>query len=461
LKAYFCNHPNVSGMQKICGILLVTLALFVQAIAQPTPQNRAELERKRQELQREMDEVKEHLKEIKGNTKRTLAEATLLQRKIQLKNDVINNISQELRYIDDDIYNSNIEIYRQKKEIDTLKAQYARSIVYAYKNRSNYDFLNFLFSSSSFNDAMKRISYLKTYRTYRQQQASNIHKAQDELQRKIGMLNTNKNKKGEVLTTQNKVVKELQDDKKEKDIVINSLKSRADELSNQLAKKKKQDQQLKSLIAAAIKREIAEARAIAKKRDEEEKKRLALIAKNNNNKPPVTAPENNNTPNNTPATPTRRNNKPVREGNVLEPTPEAVALSESFEANRGRLPWPIDNGYIALHYGTNAYQGSRIDIDNPAVTFNTQVGASVKSIFNGEVSSVTNMDEGVVVIIRHGKYFSAYSILASASVSRGQKISTGQMIGRAKANGDNQGEVDLMINVGEKNVNPEGWIRRK
>src|SRR4029079_863949 len=102
----------------------------------------------------------------------------MLNRKIALQEQYISNINRELRSIDDDIYLSNLEIYRLQNQLDTLKVQYARSVVYAYKNRSNYDYLNFIFSASSFNDAVKRVAYLKNYRASREKQVGTILETQ-------------------------------------------------------------------------------------------------------------------------------------------------------------------------------------------------------------------------------------------------------------------------------------------
>jgi septal ring factor EnvC (AmiA/AmiB activator) len=456
-------------MQKISCLFLAAVIAVCSVKAQPvSSQERAELERKRKELQQEMGVVKQDLDKTKQDKRETLGTLTLIENKIDLKNRTIDNLSQELRFIDDDIYYSNIEIYRQRKEIDTLKAQYARSIVYAYKNRSSYDFLNFIFSATSFNDALKRLAYLRTYRAFRSQQAANIVKAKEALEQKLGILSTNKNKKSVVLKGQSDIVRELEDDKKEKDQVLARLKSRENELNAQLQRKKKQDLELKKQIAAIIRREVelakkADAERRKREREEEERRRKALA---NASKPPANptaTPTSPGTGTPAPANNTniaKRTNKPTREGNVLEPTPELAALSQSFEKNRGRLPWPVGNGFISMRYGPQTYMGN-IKIDNPGVTIQTQVGTPVKSIFDGEVSSVSNIEDGFVVIIKHGKYFSSYSILSSVSVNKGDVVKVGQVIGKAGANEEGVGEVDLCMLVGERYVNPEVWISRR
>ncbi len=162
-------------MKKAIYFLFIFVFLPFLVLAQD---EKSQLEKERQEIQNEIKEIQSQFNKVKGRKKQIVGQYNLIDRKIKLQNRYISNISKELRYIDDDIYLSNVEIYRLSKLLDTLKAQYARSVIYAYKNRSNYDFLNFVFSANSFNDAVKRVSYLKSYRAYREQQVTTINETQ-------------------------------------------------------------------------------------------------------------------------------------------------------------------------------------------------------------------------------------------------------------------------------------------
>ena len=152
----------------------------------------------------------------------------------------------------EDIYKNELEIYRLKKELDTLKIKYAQSIVFAYKNRSNYQYLNFLFSATNFNDAIKRVTYLKSYRTLRETQVDNIVKTQSVLQNKIGELSNSKKEQGVVLKAQQVHLQDLEQDKKQKAQVVKDLKGQEKEISAQIRKKELQRQQMKNAIAAII-----------------------------------------------------------------------------------------------------------------------------------------------------------------------------------------------------------------
>ena len=160
-------------------------------------------------------------------------------------------------------------------------------MVYAYKNRSNSDFLNFIFSASSFNDAIKRITYLKSYRTYREMQGENILRTQELLKERIDELSGNKKKKSVVLQTQSKELSVLESQQNEKNELLSKLKAQGKELNNQIAAKKKQMQKVSNAIAAAIKRAQDIARREALEKAKEEKMRRDAEAKKNiaENKP--------------------------------------------------------------------------------------------------------------------------------------------------------------------------------
>jgi len=167
----------------LTGAFLLVMTVFSRAQA-PT-QSRSELEKERAAIQKEIEDVKRSLDETHKNKRETLGQLALLQRRLKLRESAIRNINDQINVIQGDMNESWREILKLRRELDTLRIQYAESIVFAYKNRSNYDFLNFIFSATSFNDAIKRIQYLKSYRAYREERAENIRRTQDLLQSKI------------------------------------------------------------------------------------------------------------------------------------------------------------------------------------------------------------------------------------------------------------------------------------
>ena len=405
--------------------------------------DKAQLEKERQEIQNEIKQINGQLASVKGKTKQIVGQYNLIDRKIKLQNKYISTINKEIRLIDDDIYLSNVEIFRLSKLLDTLKAQYSRSVVYAYKNRSNYDYLNFIFSANSFNDAVKRITYLKSYRAYREQQVNTIKETQALIAKKKEDQLTRKKQKDNALKDQTVQARELEGQKKEKDVVLKELKSQQKDLEKQLAAKRKKDRDLQNAITSIINREIAAAK---KKAAEEAAK----------NKPATTNPT---TPNNNPTT----SAKPVVRESVVFNTEADLKLNAGFENNRLKLPWPVDQGSVCVHYGPYQIPETKLKGDNPGITICTaQPGGNVKAVFDGEVVSVFNVGDSKSVMIRHGKYFTVYSNLASVSVSKGAEVRTNQSIGKVGANEEEGegGKLEFLLMQENKKLNPESWLRR-
>ncbi len=426
-------------------------------------QDKTELEKKRKQTLQEIDMLNNQYNEIKKNKKESIGQLTLIQNKIRLRNEVISTINKQVRAIDGDINTSYVEMRRLQRDLDTLKMNYAQNVVYAYKNRSSYDFLNFLFSATSFNDAVQRISYMRAYRNYRAQQLDAIIKTEELYKQKITQLTNNRKQKNVVLQDQNKEMGELVKDKQEQDNVVKNLKNKEKEISKNIAAKRKQAQSLQASITAIINREIAAAKKEAEAKAKADAKARAdadAKARENAKNNPVA---NNNssiaatTPKTTPAT-----TAPVVKKDVsyLEYNKEDLALGNSFETNKGRLPFPVDNGYVAIGFGPYVVPGTNIKGTQDFITIASPVGTGVKAVFDGEVVSVFDVGGMSAVTVRHGKYFTTYSNLSSVNVSKGQNIKTGQTVGRVGTNLDGEGQIDFILSRENQFLNPSGWLRR-
>ena len=420
-------------------IYLFFTFVFASCFLFAQTEDKTQLEKERQEIQKEIKQIQGEYDKLKGKTKQIVGQYNLIDRKIKLQNKYISNISKELRMIDDDIYLSNVEIYRLSKLLDTLRAQYSRSVVYAYKNRSNYDFLNFIFSANSFNDAIKRITYLKSYRAYREQQVNTIKETQASIAKKKQDQLSKKQQKDDALQNQTEQAKNLEGQKKEKDVVINQLKSQEKDLEKKLNAKKKRVREINSAVDAIVKRLI-----------KEERDRLAALA-----------PKNTNPAN--PSTNPSTGAKPVKTESFLELNAEAKALGVSFENNKNKLPWPVDQGYVCIHYGSYTIEGTKLKGDNPGITICTpQPGTNVKSVFDGEVVSVFNIGDTKSIMIRHGKYFTVYSNLSSVSVSKGAEVKRNQSIGKVAVDEEDGegGKLEFLLMNENKKLNPEQWLNK-
>ena len=439
--------------------LLLSFFIGYSSLAQSTAQQ--ELEKQRLELKREIEQTQELLDKNKKNTKESLGQLSLINRKLNLQENIIENISKDINLLDNSIYKSQRDINRLQVLLDTLKQEYAKSMMYAYKNRSSSDFLNFIFSASSFNDAIKRVTYLKSYRNYRELQGDNILRTKVLLNQNIDALKGNKIKKGQVLQTQSKELSLLETQQQEKNQIVKNLKQQGKELNNQIAAKKKQMQKVSNAIAAAIKRaqEMARKEALAKALEEKAKRDAAERAAEKNK----LAIEKGNTAviaKPAPLKPEKALPISVRQESILLGNDAEVKLNANFISNKGTLPWPVDKGYMIMRFGPQKLDIG-VTVDNPGITIGSEIGTSVKALFDGEVSSVTNIENMQVVIVKHGAYFTTYSNLSGVHLSRGQDIRTGQVVGKVAPNDEGIGSIDLIISNEKSNLNPEGWLRRR
>ncbi len=486
--------------KKIFSLLFVLLLSGLVAYAQ----NREDLQKQKQGIEKELAELNKLYRETQKNTKTSVKQLAIIKRKINAREALVNSINREVKQLDETIYLNERDIYRLRKELDTLKVKYAKSIVFAYKNRSSYAYLNFLFSAGSFNDAMKRVTYLKSYRQNRETQANTIVKSENLLQEKIGVLSNNKKERLSTLEVQNKQLLDLQEDRKEQDQVVAQLKGKEKELNKQIRDKESQRQKVAVAINAVIRREIEE----AKRRDEakrlkalEDARKLKAaqdaaaakaaadkkLAAGSNVKPstegttatkPVTAANNStagssagsvNSGSANPPKPTL--NDPVagvtsatkdRTYSPLESTPEGMEMSINFENNRGRLPWPVSNGIVTVGFGTQSYAGTKLMQKSDGLEIAVPVGSAVRCVADGEVVYAGEVADENIVLVKHGKYFTGYKNLSSVAVSRDQKVKAGTVLGKSGTSIDGEGGILFMI-MNDKSIaqNPAPWLRSK
>ena len=435
---------------------ILPFVLFCFSVMVSSAQTREELERQRQELKKEIEQTEKLLNNNKAQTKENLLQWKLINNKVNLQDRVIENISKDLRMLDNNIFTIQKDIRKYDKLLDTLKQEYARSMVYAYKNRSNYEFLNFIFSADNFNDAIKRISYLKSYRNYREMQGENILRTQNLRRKRMGDLGGAKIQKSSTLKVQSKEMQALEDQQKEKDRILAELKKQGKTFNNQITAKKRQMAKVSNAIAAAIKKaqNLARKEALAKAA-KEERERKDATAKNN------PASNNSNSNSNTKSIASKtRVAAPAKKVESVLLNAENVALNTSFERNRGSLPWPLDRGLVLMHYGKNRLpSGSELVVTS--TTISADIGSAVKAIFDGTVIMAQEVEDMQVVTIQHGRYFSTYSNLNGVSVQKGQQVKTGQVIGKVSANFDGVGAIDFYMSNETSNFDPEHWLRHR
>ncbi len=454
-------------MQKriLTAVFLVCVLCFTAIAQQPT---REELQKKEQDLQKELLELNKLYNETQNNKKLSLKQLAIIKKKINKREELVNSINKQVHQLDETIFLNERDIYRLRKELDTLKQKYAKSLVFAYKNRSSYEYLNFLFSASSFNDAVKRITYLKSYRQNRETQANTIIKSDQLLQQKIGILSNDKKERLTTLQSQSEQLKVLQVDKKEQDQVVEQLKGKEKELTAQIRDKEKQRQKNQQAFQAIIRREIEEAkkREIARQKALEEQKKLqasgATGSKPSDNPTAKNAtPSKSNTAGET-VTPMASPPKSDRAYSPLETTPEGREMSINFEKSRGQLPWPASSGVVTAHFGIETIPGTKLKRKTDGIEIALPIGSSIKCVADGKVSYISEVEGEQMIVIQHGKYFTGYTNLSSVSVSKNQEVKAGTPLGKSGASIDGEGSLIFMI-MNEKStpIDPEIWLKNR
>ena len=438
-------------------ICIIFVCFFNHSIAQ-NGNSRDELQRQSQTLQKELDALNNLLEQTKKNKKSSLAQLAVIRNKISKRAALINGIAKQVKLLDNAIQTNQQDVKRLNNELDTLKYRYAKSIVFAYQSRSGYEYLNFLFSAGNFNDAVKRITYLKSYRQNREAQAMAIGLSENKLKIKIDILSENKQDRLKTMSAQTIQLKVLQDDRKEQDKVLNQLKSKEQEITIQVRQKEAQRRKMQAAIAAVIKREMQE----AVKRENERLAKLKAANTSNNKTTAATEDKPKTSPNVGRVEGGLKSTTSNRPYSALETTEEGRETSISFENNKGGLPWPVATGIVNIHFGVESIPGTKLDRKSDGIEVAVPKGTAVKSVANGTVVYVGDVNGDKTVLIKHGKYFTAFSCLSSASVSNGQEVRAGTVIGRSGINLDGEGAVLFSI-CNEKAVyfDPENWLKAK
>ncbi|MBX7109497.1 MAG: peptidoglycan DD-metalloendopeptidase family protein [Chitinophagales bacterium] len=412
------------GFRFLCfaRISLVFLLLFTTITATTAQTNKDDLEKKKEQLLKEIETMQQQLDQTKKSKNANLSQLAALKKQIKTREKLIGNYNSQISQIDRELTAKVRTVRALDRDLDTLRANYANMVYYAYKHRSAYDKLLFLFSAKDFNDAFIRLKYIKRYSAYRRMQAELIRTTQKDLAKKMSQLKVQRTAKKQVLTEQEDQKKKLAREKAEKDKLAKSFSSQEKQLKTALAKKKKEQEQLKKQIADLIRKEI----------EESKKKNGTASGKSST-------------------------------GASLGLTPEAAALSASFASNQGKLPWPVSKGEITETFGEHEHAIlENVMTKNNGVDIKTVPGADARAVFRGTVVSIiSNPGYHKGVLIKHGEYYTVYSNLASVKVKANQEVETKQSIGTVFTNESGEATVHLEIWKGTTLLNPESWIIAK
>ena len=383
-------------------------------------QSKKELQQKKQQLQKEIEYTNKLLKETATTKKTSLNQLRKLNKKISTRQNLIATMETEINLLNDSIDLQVQKIDSLERDLDLLKEEYAEMIRSAYKNRSSYNKLMFLFAAEDFNQAFKRLKYFQQYAQYRQNQAEKIVAQQAEIDAQIKLLEAVKKSNEGLLKAKLNERNVLSKEKNEQEGVVNSLKGKEQQLKKELRNKEEAAQKITKAIERVIAEEIRKAREAAKKAGEKE------------------------------------------EGFPM--TPEARELSNSFAANKGKLPWPVDEGVVTGLFGEHPHPTLKgVKVQNNGIDISTKKENMGRAVFEGKVSRVIIIPgEGKVVMINHGEYFSVYSFFKEVFVVAGDKVDTKQNIGVLIADQDDaSSNLHVEIWKMKNKLNPEQWIYKK
>jgi septal ring factor EnvC (AmiA/AmiB activator) len=431
----------------------IGLFVFLLFMGQVKAQSKKELEKKKSQLQSEIKVTNQLLNETKKNKRISLNQLVTLNKKIGIREELINTIGTEINLLGNQINDNQQRIYYLQNELEKLKKEYASMIYYAYKNQSNYDKLMFVFSAQDFNQAFKRLKYFQQYSDFRKNQAALIDSTKKKIYEENANLQEKKQDKNKLLLNEEDEKQTLTKEKQEKEKVLTQLQSKEKQLKKELAKKQsdanKLNAAIKKIIDDELKRVREEAREAAKAKRKKEKE-AAIAAAKKENKTAVTK---------TIKEEERETEKEVEEAE-LKLTPEAQKLSNSFAANKAKLPWPVAEGIISSSFGEHEHPVLKgIKVKNNGIDISTKNSAPTRAVFDGVVTGVISIPgAGKAVIIRHGEYLTVYSNLSSVSVGKGDKVKTKQQIGIVLDGEEDRSEMHFEIWKGSILLNPAQWI---
>lgn len=414
---------------RIRSLILVLLTLPALGYGQ----SRKTLEARRLKIERELAESQKILKSTQKEKNATLNQLNTLNRVIEQREVLISNLTIE-------VVAAETEIEHQSRLLDTLiahlqieKLKLNKTVRKAYKTRKSGREVAFVFTSNNLKQALRRWKYLRKLSDYRRFQISQLNVQQSEVETALTKLNVIKAEKTSLLGTKEKEKQKLEIDKESKVQMVKTLSEKENELQDKIRQKRKQMAKLDRAIKLAIAREI-----------EAERKRQARNSQRT-------------------STSSKSSGSSKTERSESSLTPESRALSNSFSANRGGLPWPVDRGFISQHFGVHAHpEFKNITLENNGVDITTSSGSRAKAVFKGTVSAILSIPgQGEAVLVNHGEYFTVYSRLSSVTVSKGEQISTGTTIGQIMEDDDGKYVLQFQVWQGQDKQNPEGWLKSR
>jgi murein hydrolase activator len=458
-------HIRSSGQQLTAAllkssrsVLFIIFLILTATGALAQSSSKEKLEAKKKKLQDEIQYTQKLLTKTKASKDATLADLAALTKQIELRQKLIREVQSEIDGYTVKINQNLDSLKTREQQLAKLKKEYSDAIVRIYKHQRFADKLLFVVNANSFSETLRRVNYLRRYASFRQHQAEQIIEKKSEISGQIAAIDQKKKAKEDLLSGQVKEKQQLNQSVTKKNTVVKTLKQKEKELQTNITKKQAEAKKLDAQIEAMIKKEIEAARLAEEKRQKDAA--LAEAAKKKAAEEAIKkAKEAGKEPSKADIETVNKKTTPVTVTN----TPEYNQLTSSFTGNKGKLPWPVEKGFISKNFGRyNHPELNGVSFENNGIDIRTDANSSVRAVFEGKVvGTLSNPTFKNAIIVSHGDYFTVYSKLESVKVTKGQKISTKQVIGSAYTDEDNITEVHLEVWKGSAKLNPADWIYRK
>ena len=394
-------------MRRYFGILMTTLLLLSVSVA-ASAQDTREQEAKKARLEREIEIIDKQLAENASRSNAMLSTLDLIRKKISNRKTLIADSDRKIQKYSDDIYLKQKQINRLQARIDVLTDHYSKLVLSAYKNRDSRIWYMYMLASENLGQAFRRYSYFKNLSSQMNDEARKIKDAKEELLKEKDKLAKLKKEAQAVKAERVKELEKLSKEEAQSAKVVKDLQKNKKVYQKQLAAKKKQvvalNKEIERIVAEAVKNQSSSSGS--------------------------------------------------------KKAPVDYKLAEDFVKNKGKLPWPAE-GPVVGKFGKQyhpVYKNLELPPNN-GIDIAVSKGTEVKAVFKGVVSQVFVMPGyNQCVLISHGNYFTFYCKLKSVNVKAGEKVDTGEVIGKTDTiNGESQ--LHFEVWQGTKPQNPSNWLR--
>ena len=459
---------------KHCILILSFFCFLGLDVSGQTNKKIRNLKAQRSELQKQITESEKVLRTMKRDVKSQLSDLAVLNGQISNQQKYVTAIEEDIKALDKEILQVETDLDTLEANLNSMKEKYLKSVQYTYKeNHTIQDKLMFIFSAETISQMFRRLRYVREYTTYLRVQGEQVKEQQKEVQQKKADLLAAKGEKSSLLRQSEQERKKLEGKKEEQRQLLYSLQKKQKDVQKEISQKQRQSQRLNEQIDRLVEQEIA----AAKKREEErrkkemdrleaERKRKAELAKKAEKELIGRESGKSDKPASSKSAASSAGSNADTKAERMEAykvDSEDRLVSGGFERNKGLMPVPITGPYMIVgHYGVHDVAGLKnVKLDNKGIDIKGQSGASARSIFQGEVSSVFSYGGMRGVLIRHGSYISVYCNLSSVNVRVGQKVKARDVIGKVARNEEGDYVLQFQLRRETRKLNPEQWLSRR